>query len=130
MKEKILVSSCLIGLNTRFDGNLQKVNIFGQLQDKYDIIPFCPEQAGGLPTPRKPCEIRNGQDKTENFIRGAEEALKICKMYNIKRAILKSKSPSCGKGSIYDGTFSGNLTKGNGITVSLLEKNGIEVENR
>ncbi|WP_300410477.1 DUF523 domain-containing protein [Lagierella sp.] len=134
MKEKILVSSCLIGLITRYDGRLQKDNRFEELAEEYDIIPFCPEQAGGLPTPRKPCEIYknrvlnvDGDDKTENFIRGAKEALKLCKLFNIKKAILKSKSPSCGKGKIYDGTFSGNLISGDGFTTRLLEDNGIEV---
>lgn len=133
MKENVLVSSCLIGLNTRYDKKSSK-NIFKELNLKYNVIPFCPEQAAGLPTPRKPCEIKDGSvynidgvDLTKEFLDGANEALKLCKMYNIKKAYLKSKSPSCGKGKIYDGNFSGVLTDGDGIVTKLLEENEIEV---
>lgn len=133
MKENVLVSSCLIGLKTRYDKNSSK-NIFKELNLKYNVIPFCPEQAAGLPTPRKPCEIKDGSvynvdgvDLTKEFLDGANEALKLCKMYNIKKAYLKSKSPSCGKGKIYDGSFSGVLTDGDGIVTKLLEENEIEV---
>lgn len=133
MKENVLVSSCLIGLNTRYDKKSSK-NIFDELNSKYNIIPFCPEQAAGLTTPRKPCEIKNGRvinidcvDLTEDFLYGANEALKLCKMYKIKKAFLKAKSPSCGKGKIYDGSFSGVLVDGNGIATRILQENGIEV---
>lgn len=133
MKENVLVSSCLIGLKTRYDKKSSK-NIFKELNLKYNVIPFCPEQAAGLPTPRKPCEIKDGSvynidgvDLTKEFLDGANEALKLCKMYNIKKAYLKSKSPSCGKGKIYDGNFSGVLTDGDGIVTKLLEENEIEV---
>lgn len=133
MKENVLVSSCLIGLNTRYDKKSSK-NIFKELNLKYNVIPFCPEQAAGLPTPRKPCEIKDGSvynvdgvDLTKEFLDGANEALKLCKMYNIKKAYLKAKSPSCGKGKIYDGSFSGVLTDGDGIVTKLLEENEIEV---
>ena len=133
MKENVLVSSCLIGLNTRYDKKSSK-NIFDELNSKYNVIPFCPEQAAGFPTPRKPCEIRDGKvynvdgvDLTEDFLYGANEALKLCKMYKIKKAFLKAKSPSCGKGKIYDGSFSGVLVYENGIATKLLEDNGIEV---
>lgn len=133
MKENVLVSSCLIGLKTRYDKNSSK-NIFKELNLKYNVIPFCPEQAAGLPTPRKPCEIKDGSvynvdgvDLTKEFLDGANEALKLCKMYNIKKAYLKSKSPSCGKGKIYDGSFSGVLIDGDGIVTKLLEENEIEV---
>lgn len=133
MKENVLVSSCLIGLNTRYDKKSSK-NIFKELNLKYNVIPFCPEQAAGLPTPRKPCEIKDGSvynidgvNLTKEFLDGANEALKLCKMYNIKKAYLKSKSPSCGKGKIYDGNFSGVLTDGDGIVTKLLEENEIEV---
>lgn len=133
MKENVLVSSCLIGLNTRYDKKSSK-NIFNELNLKYNVIPFCPEQAAGLPTPRKPCEIKDGSvynidgvDLTKKFLDGANETLKLCKMYNIKKAYLKSKSPSCGKGKIYDGSFSGVLTDGDGIVTKLLEENEIEV---
>ncbi len=133
MKENVLVSSCLIGLNTRYDKKSSK-NIFKELNLKYNVIPFCPEQAAGLPTPRKPCEIKDGSvynidgvDLTKKFLDGANETLKLCKMYNIKKAYLKSKSPSCGKGKIYDGSFSGVLINGDGIVTKLLEENEIEV---
>lgn len=133
MKENVLVSSCLIGLNTRYDKKSSK-NIFKELNLKYNVIPFCPEQAAGLPTPRKPCEIKDGSvynidgvDLTKEFLDGANETLKLCKMYNIKKAYLKAKSPSCGKGKIYDGSFSGVLTDGDGIVTKLLEENEIEV---
>lgn len=133
MKENVLVSSCLIGLKTRYDKKSSK-NIFEELNSKYNIIPFCPEQAAGLPTPRKPCEIKDGSvynvdgvDLTKEFLDGANETLKLCKMYNIKKAYLKAKSPSCGKGKIYDGSFSGVLTDGDGIVTKLLEENEIEV---
>lgn len=133
MKENVLVSSCLIGLNTRYDKKSSK-NIFKELNLKYNVIPFCPEQAAGLPTPRKPCEIKDGSvynvdgvDLTKEFLDGANEALKLCKMYNIKKAYLKAKSPSCGKGKIYDGSFSGVLIDGDGIVTKLLEENEIEV---
>ncbi|WP_055078810.1 DUF523 domain-containing protein [Lagierella massiliensis] len=133
MKENVLVSSCLIGLKTRYDKKSSK-NIFEELNSKYNIIPFCPEQAAGLPTPRKPCEIKGGSvynidgvDLTKEFLDGANETLKLCKMYNIKKAYLKAKSPSCGKGKIYDGSFSGVLIDGDGIVTKLLEENEIEV---
>jgi uncharacterized protein YbbK (DUF523 family) len=98
------------------------------------LIPICPEQLGGLPTPREPAEIRgervvtrSGKDVTENFKRGAKEVLKIAKLYGIKEAIMKQRSPSCGCGEIYDGTFSGKTIKGDGVTTTLLKKNGIKV---
>ncbi len=98
------------------------------------LIPVCPEQLGGLPTPREPAEIRegrvitkSGKDVTENFKRGAEEVLKIAKMFGIKEAVLKQGSPSCGCGRIYDGTFSGKIVEGDGVTVALLKRHGIKV---
>jgi len=136
----ILVSACLCGVNCKYNGgnNLKKEIL--DLVKKGDAILICPEQLGGLTTPRNPSEIKiindevhvitnNGEDVTENFKKGAEEVLKIAKELNIKKAILKKKSPSCGVREIYDGTFTNNLTKGNGITASLLIENGIEVEN-
>ena len=104
----------------------------------------CPEQLGGLPTPRSACEImdgtgedvldgkvkvlsREGKDVTEQFVLGAEEVLKIAKLYGIKKAILKARSPSCGSNVIYNGTFSSQKRKGNGVTVALLKRNGIEI---
>lgn len=98
------------------------------------MVPVCPEIFGGLATPRDPAEIignkvitKNGEDVTENYKRGAKEVLKLAKFYGCKLAILKERSPSCGYGKIYDGTFSGRLTDGNGVTAELLIEIGIRV---
>ena len=132
--EKILISACLIGDKCRFDGHTNFTPIYKELLEKYELVPFCPEVEGGLPTPRKPSErkgdrvINNaGKDVTKNFQLGAEKALNICKYLNIKIAILKEKSPSCGVNQIHDGNFTGKLIKGEGITTELLRKNGITV---
>lgn len=135
-----LVSACLLGVNCKYNGkNNKNDKIIEFLKDK-EFIMVCPEQLGGLSTPRIPCEIINGEDNkdikiinkegtvlTENFLKGANEVVKIAKNYNIKKAILKAKSPSCGKNLIYDGSFTGTLIKGDGITTKLLKKNKIEV---
>jgi uncharacterized protein YbbK (DUF523 family) len=104
------------------------------LAKNYILIPVCPEILGGLPTPREPAEqkgkkviTKSGKDVTKYFEKGAKEVLKIAKILKIKKAILKQKSPSCGCGKIYDGTFSKRLIKGDGVTAKLLKKNGIEV---
>jgi uncharacterized protein YbbK (DUF523 family) len=134
MKEKILVSACLLGTNCKYSGgNNYSEEVMEYLKD-YEIIPICPEQLGGLPTPRPASEIigdkvinNKGTDVTSNYQKGAEEALKIAKLLGIKKALLKAKSPSCGNGKIYDGTFSGTLIDGDGITTKLLKENNIEV---
>lgn len=134
MKEKILVSACLLGTNCKYSGgNNYSEEVTEYLKD-YEIIPICPEQLGGLPTPRPASEIigdkvinNEGTDVTSNYQKGAEEALKIAKLLGIKKALLKAKSPSCGNGKIYDGTFSGTLIDGDGITTKLLKENNIEV---
>ncbi len=132
----ILVSACLLGICCRYDGKIKANEKVKSLSQKEILIPVCPEQLGGRPTPRKPVEILNsrvlekdGTDHTEEFIKGAEETLKIAKLNNIKKAVLKSNSPSCGFGKVYDGTFSKTLTNGNGIAAELLDKNGIEIKN-
>jgi len=130
----ILVSACLLGINCKYDEkNYLNEKILKLGKDEI-LIPVCPEQLGGLPTPRIASEQRGeiviskeSYDVTNNFVRGAEETLKMSKMYGIKKAILKQKSPSCGCGQIYDGTFSGTLINGDGITTALLKRNGIEV---
>lgn len=134
MKEKILVSACLLGVNCKYSGgNNYSEEVMEFLRD-YEIIPICPEIMGGLPTPRPASEINgikvinvNDEDVTENFKRGAEETLKLAKLLGVKKALLKRKSPSCGSGEIYDGTFSGTLKVGDGITAQLLKENDIEV---
>ncbi|MBR4693191.1 MAG: DUF523 domain-containing protein [Bacilli bacterium] len=135
MKEKVLISACLLGVNCKYSGdNNYNKELIDKLNEQYDLIPICPEIMGGLSTPRKPAEIRDGKvfnnqgdEVTKNFQKGAEEALKIAKILNTNKAILKSKSPSCGKGLIYDGTFNNKLIEGNGITTDLLLKNKIQV---
>lgn len=134
MKEKVLVSACLLGVDCKYNGgNNYDEEIFKELE-KYELIPVCPEIFGGLSTPRKPSEIvgdkvinNEGLDVTNNFKRGAEETLKLAKKLGVKKAILKAKSPSCGNGKIYDGTFTGTIIDGDGITTKLLKENGIEV---
>lgn len=135
---RILVSACLLGVNCRYDGkNGRSGEVVDLLQD-YELIPVCPEQLGGMETPRKPSECRTedgktavrnraGEDVTEFFIRGGEEALKIAKLYGCKYAVLKERSPSCGSGTIYDGTFSGTKIPGDGVTARLLKERGIRV---
>ena len=139
MKKTILVSSCLLGCKVRFDGTakaLSKEQLL-ILEKRFNVVGVCPEVLGGLPCPRQPSEISNdrkvltksGQVLSTFFFKGAHGALNICKNYGIQLAVLKSKSPSCGFGKIYDGTFSGRLINGNGITTDLLLKNGVKVIN-
>ncbi|MCM8899613.1 DUF523 domain-containing protein [Caldicoprobacter algeriensis] len=140
----ILVSACLAGICCKYDGGNNGIPLIKELVRQGKAIPLCPEQLGGLPTPRMPAEIKGGSardvlqgkasvirndgaDVTENFVRGASEVLKFCQEMGIMCAILKSKSPSCGKGLVYDGTFKGKLVEGNGVTAQLLIDNGIEV---
>lgn len=132
--EKLLVSACLLGVSCRYDGRSVPCDGIIELLGKYEAVPFCPEIYGGLSTPRSPSEIvgdkvinKEGKDVTENYNKGAAEALRICRLLGIRKALLKEKSPSCGKGKVYDGTFSGAFKEGNGITVKLLLENGIEV---
>jgi len=130
-----LISSCLIGLNTKYNGtNNLREEVVERLKNEYILIPICPEQLGGLPTPRNPCEIKDGRvidttgrDFTDNFYKGAIEALKLAKFFSAEIAFLKSKSPSCGCGKIYDGSFSGKLVEGSGITAAIFMQNGIKV---
>lgn len=132
--EKILISACLIGDKTKYDGKSNYHPLVKELLEKYELVPFCPEVEGGLPTPRQPSEIvkdkvmsAQGKDVTNNFKSGASKALMICQYLGIKTAILKEGSPSCGLNQIYDGTFTGRKIKGSGITAQLLIKNGIKV---
>jgi len=143
-KEMILCSACLLGIKCRYDARQKPNRKVLKLAKKKILIPICPEQLGGLETPREPAEIvggegkdvlegkakvitESGKDVTKNFILGAKEVLKIARILNIKKAILKQKSPSCGNGKIYDGSFSRKVKKGDGVTTALLKKNGIEV---
>lgn len=144
MKKTILVSACLLGTNCKYNGGNNYNNEIVALASKYNLIPVCPEQLGGCSTPRLAAEIQQGSGKdvfegrakvirkdgvdvSSQFIDGAKETLNIAQLMNARWAILKAKSPSCGKGNIYDGTFSGKLKKGNGVTTDILLENGIEV---
>jgi len=129
-----LCSACLLGIRCRHDGKSKLNKKVIKLLKKETLIPVCPEQLGGLPTPREPAEQRqnrvatkSGRDVTKNFERGAKEVLRLAKLFGVKEAILKQKSPSCGSGQIYDGTFSGKVIKGDGVTTVLLKRNGIKV---
>jgi len=129
-----LCSACLLGIKCRYNGKSKKNRKVIELAKKEILIPVCPEQLGGLPTPREPAEIKgkrvftkSGKEVTKNFQKGAEEVLKIAKLFGIKEVILKQKSPSCGLGKIHDGTFRGKLIKGKGVTASLLKKNKIKI---
>ncbi len=132
--EKILVSACLLGIPCRYDGRSVPSEEVIALGEKYCLVPICPEIYGGLETPRTPSErigdrvmMRDGKDVTENYMRGARAALELCRLMNIKTAVLKAKSPSCGKGAIYDGSFSGTLTDRDGVTAEYLTRHGIKV---
>lgn len=134
MIQKIkLCSACLLGLCTRYDGKVKRTypKVLA-LAKKEILIPVCPEQLGGQPTPRPSAEIRDnrvidtsGKDITDQFVKGAEEALKIALLYNVKEAILKQRSPSCGSGQLK--MLNGDIIEGDGITTELLKKNGIKV---
>lgn len=134
MKENLLISACLLGESCRYDGRSVPAVCVEKLCEKYNLIKVCPEVDGGLPTPRTPSErvgdrvlMRDGKDVTENYQRGAVHALDMCKKHGCRIALLKEKSPSCGKGRIYDGTFSRTLTERDGVTAELLLANGIFV---
>ena len=134
--EKLLISACLIGKNCKYSGgsNALQEEQLRQLQLCYELIPVCPEQMGGLPTPRTPAERRgeqvinrDGRDVTAEFYAGAEQTLTITKDQKIRKALLKSRSPSCGRDRIYDGSFTGTLIRGNGVTAQTLIEQGISV---
>ena len=133
----IIVSACLAGYRCRYDGKIVPDAEIVALIKRGGAIPVCPEMMGGLPCPRVPAErtkdglrvvTREGKDVTEAFTSGAEEALRMAKLYGCDRAILKANSPSCGCGQIYDGTFSGTLIDGDGVTAELFKENGIAVQ--
>lgn len=130
-----LCSACLLGVKCRYDGKSKPDEKVLNLATKEILIPVCPEQLGGLPTPRTPAEqkgdkvvTKEGIDVTDSFKNGAKEVLKIVKLYSVKEVILKQRSPSCGCGQIYDGTFSGTIIEGDGVTTRLLKQSGITVK--
>ncbi len=144
-KELLLISACLFGLCTAYDGKDRKLGKLELLLDRYILVPACPEQLGGLSTPRTSAEIeqnrsgkdviegkarvitKDGRDVTQNFVMGAKQTLLICKTLGIRKALLKERSPSCGVNYIYDGTFNGRIKSGEGVTTALLKQHSIEV---
>ena len=136
--DAILVSACLLGEPCRYDGKSKPNAAVSALRETFRLIPICPEADGGLPTPRPPAEIKvasQGEkvynkcrdDVTAAFGLGACKALAKAKAHDVKLAVLKARSPSCGAGAVYDGSFSGTLRAGDGITAALLKENGITV---
>ena len=132
--KSLLVSACLLGTPCRYDGQSKPCPAVLTLKDRYRLVPICPEVMGGLPTPRVPSEIqgdrvmmKNGTDVTQNYRMGAEQSLSKARENQCEIAILKAKSPSCGKGLVYDGSFQGILTEGHGVCAALLLQNGIRV---
>ncbi len=131
---KILISACLLGENCRYDGKSKPCEAAKKLAEVVELIPVCPEGDGGLTVPREPSErvgdrvmARDGRDVTAQFVKGAEHALAMARKHGCRAALLKERSPSCGRDLIYDGSFSGTLTEGNGVAAALLMQNGIRV---
>jgi uncharacterized protein YbbK (DUF523 family) len=145
---KILVSACLVGVHTQWDGGSSKVDDLVELVRSGKAVFMCPEQLGGLTTPREPAEIEpgktardvldgrakvvtiTGRDVTEQFVSGAQKVLAFCREIGIETAILSATSPSCGSRQTYDGTHSGTLRPGRGVTAELLAQNGVQVYNQ
>lgn len=130
----VLVSACLLGISCRYDGRSKGHPLAAELLKKHTVIPVCPEILGGLPTPRPPAErqgdgvfTESGADVTDNYRRGAEEVLRLARLYGCEVAILKERSPACGSGQIYDGSFSHTLTGGFGVAAELLASSGVRV---
>lgn len=134
MKIEYLASACLCGLNCRYDGRTKPKEAIVKLFNEGKVLPLCPESLGGLQAPRPPCEWqkeramdKNGSDLTENFERGSEIALQKAVASGCRKAILKKRSPSCGVGQIYDGTFTKTLRAGNGLWAEKLLKAGFVI---
>lgn len=140
----MLVSACLRGVPCRFDGRHKTTPESAEAVAGRTVVPFCPEVAGGLPTPRRPAELvggdgqdvldgtarvvdDTGRDVTAEFLAGARRALEAARRTGCTEALLMPRSPSCGRGEVYDGSFTGALTRGDGVTAALLERHGITV---
>jgi uncharacterized protein YbbK (DUF523 family) len=140
----IMISSCLLGVECRYDGTGKAVPELRTILEGYRVVTVCPETLGGLTIPRPPAEIkggaglevlagtagvfnREGRECTAEFIRGAEATLELVRRHQPKLVILKAKSPSCGVGAIYDGSFTGRLKPGDGVTTALLKQHGVKV---
>ena len=131
---RILISACLLGTCCRSDGGGNRQEWAEELGRRYELVPVCPEQLGGLATPRPPAErlgnrvVTNaGGDVTDAYEKGAAEALALARLLDCQAAVLKERSPSCGRGAIYDGTFSHTQVPGDGVTAQRLLEAGIPV---
>ena len=134
MKEKLLISACLLGRNCKYNGGNNYAPLTEALKERYELVPVCPECLGGLPIPHEPSErvgdrvlSKSGADVTAAFQRGAEKTLALALQHGVKKAVLKERSPSCGCGSIYDGTFTGTVVPGNGVAAELLLSRGVVI---
>ena len=130
----ILVSACLLGAACKYSGGDNLCPQVAAMAQDHALVPVCPEQLGGLPTPRTPAErqgdrvvTKDGRDVTDAYLQGAQETLKLAKLFGCDTAILKARSPSCGARAIYDGSFTGTVVPGDGVTAELLQASGIRV---
>ena len=128
MPQRYVVSACLAGEHCRYDGGSSPCEAVMELVREGRAVPVCPETLGGLPTPRTPAEIRDGRDVSEAFARGAAEALRRALAEGCDAAILKARSPSCGAGMVYDGTFTGRRVPGEGVFARMVREAGLPVE--
>ena len=136
MKKPLLISACLLGLACRYDGERKPMDkaLLDALMERWQLIPVCPEQLGGMATPRTPAErqgdrvvSQSGGDVTAQYRLGAAQTCALCRLFGCKDALLKERSPSCGSGAVYDGSFTGTLTAGDGVTAQALKALGIRV---
>ena len=132
--EKLLISACLAGENCKYNGGNNYTPLVEELKKRYVLVPVCPECFGGLPIPHPPSErvgervvAKTGEDVTTAFRLGAEKTLEIAKEQGIGKAVLKERSPSCGFGAIYDGTFTGTVVPGSGVAAEMLAAAGIAI---
>lgn len=133
-KPRVLVSACLLGVNCRYNGEGGELEALKELMDLAELVPVCPEILGGLPTPRVPAERRgdrvinrDGADVTAAYARGAREVARLAELYRARRALFKERSPSCGAGEIYDGSFQHRRIPGDGVAAALLKQCGLQI---
>ena len=134
MKEKLLISACLLGRNCKYNGGNNYHPLTEKLREQYDLVPICPECMGQLPIPHDPSErvgdkvlSKSGADVTAAFRLGAEQTVKAARKSGAKKAVMKERSPSCGFGAIYDGTFTGTVVPGNGVAAEALVAEGVAI---
>ena len=134
--ERLLISACFLGKNCKYSGgnNALPPELLARLREKYQLVPVCPETAGGLPIPREPSERlgssiigKSGRDVTAEFDKGAETALTLARRFGCKAALMKERSPSCGSGTIYDGSFTGKDVPGDGVASERLRAAGVRL---